>query len=373
MKIKEISLYYKDDKSDKEYHIQLEQDKSGYLVNFQYGRRGSTLSTGSKTKSPISLIEAEKTYNSLIKEKTSKGYTQGSNGAVFTYQDLGDRVTGITPQLLNEINDSSLEFYLNSPDWIMEEKFDGRRTIVVKKDKTFAINKKGLSINVVDNVKNIIDKVNCHIVVDGELIGERYYIFDILEYDGKDIRSHTALDRYLKLALIKEINHLVVPMFNSPESKNSHYEYLKKNKKEGVVFKKIDSSYVSGRPSSGGNQLKFKFWESATVEVISQHSTKRSVGVCVYDDFGKKLPIGNITIPQNQNIPDIGTFVEVVYLYANIGGSLYQPKYKGIRDDQDKSDCLISKIKFKEQNDEDDDIVEELKTLKSKPKSFNHG
>lgn len=33
-----ISLYFRDSRSDKEYHVQIETDGNGYVVNFQYGR-----------------------------------------------------------------------------------------------------------------------------------------------------------------------------------------------------------------------------------------------------------------------------------------------------------------------------------------------
>ncbi|MCI0718302.1 MAG: hypothetical protein L0338_04920, partial [Acidobacteria bacterium] len=49
-----VSLHYQDERSDKVYHIQVEQKGKGYVVNFQFGRRGSTLQTGSKTPKPVS-------------------------------------------------------------------------------------------------------------------------------------------------------------------------------------------------------------------------------------------------------------------------------------------------------------------------------
>ena len=62
MSIKSIDLqyYHPEANSDKVYHLQIEKSGSGYVVNFQYGRRGSTLNTGSKTSSPVDLVSAEK-------------------------------------------------------------------------------------------------------------------------------------------------------------------------------------------------------------------------------------------------------------------------------------------------------------------------
>jgi len=75
--MKNVSLYFKEGTSDKEYHIQLEKQGSGFVVNFQYGRVGSNLSAGSKTDSPVTLAEAEKIFAKLEKEKRGKGYSDG--------------------------------------------------------------------------------------------------------------------------------------------------------------------------------------------------------------------------------------------------------------------------------------------------------
>lgn len=356
---KKISLYYKDGSSDKVYHAQMEAQEAGYVVNFQYGRRGATLTAGTKTKEPIDLAKAEKTFNALIKEKTGKGYTEGEDGAVFQSQDLAERVTGIVPQLLNDIDEDELEELLRNPDWFMQEKHDGRRLLVKKSaGECIAINKKGLAILVPQMVIDLIKSVPQDIVVDGEIIGERYYIFDLLEFDGQNIRQTSAKERFSRLSSIAQLQTNVVGTYFTEQEKRRFFAELKTKDREGAVFKKVDSPYVPGLPASGGNQRKFKFWASATVEVVSNHKTKRSVGVAVYKTQDnreqEKIVMGNVTIPANHEIPAVGEIVEVVYLYCHVGGALYQSKYKGVRDDQGMVDCLYSKLKFKASVDEDE-------------------
>lgn len=357
MTTKQISLYYKDGSSDKVYHAQIEEKDGGYLVNFQYGRRGSTLTAGSKTKDAVDWEKAEKTFNALVKEKMSKGYTEGQSGAVFQSTLLEERVTGIVPQLLNNVKtDEELEMLFTDEQWFMQEKFDGRRLMIKKDDECVAINKKGLSILIPEVVAEIVKAVPHQIVTDGEIIGEKYYIFDILEFKKEDLRTTGAKNRYEILKTIPELQDHVVPAFFNEAEKRAAFAELKEKEKEGAVFKKEESNYVSGRPASGGNQLKYKFWASATVKVIKQHKTKRSVTVAVYDN-DKEIDMGNVTIPANYDIPAVGSLVEVIYLYchAGEGGKLYQSKYKGIRDDQDLSDCNYAQIKFKAPSDEEDD------------------
>jgi len=57
--------------------------------------------------------------------------------------------------------------------------------------------------------------------------------------------------------------------------------------------------------------------------------------------------MGNVTVPANQEIPTKGTVVEVRYLYAIPGGSLFQPTLLGVRDDILASECVVDQLKFK--------------------------
>ena len=75
-----ITLYYREGSSDKVYQASLEPRDSGYVVHFAYGRRGATLSTGTKTQVPVDYATAKDIYDKLVREKTAKGYTSGEDG-----------------------------------------------------------------------------------------------------------------------------------------------------------------------------------------------------------------------------------------------------------------------------------------------------
>jgi bifunctional non-homologous end joining protein LigD len=51
-------------------------------------------------------------------------------------------------------------------------------------------------------------------------------------------------------------------------------------------------------------------------------------------------------------VPNLGAVVEVRYLYAYPDGSLYQPVYLGERSDVDVTECVVSQMKFKRDEDE---------------------
>lgn len=347
--MKSISLFYKDSTSDKEYNVQLQPQDDGYVVNFSYGRRGNALQSGTKTSSPVPLDKATTIYDKLVSEKVAKGYVTSESGKPFSGIDTAGRNTGLFPMLMNPISKSEMDYYINSSDWIMQEKFDGKRIMISVSDGlVIASNRKGLSVGIPEEVENEFrDYPDC--VIDGELVGSTYYMFDLIENSGRCLRSVPYLDRLLALC---DLIIRMVPPKNSPIIVASWYpdKQSKLNAlpllqdKEGVVFKLKNAPWRSGRPNSGGDQFKCKFWESATVQVLSIND-KRSVSVGVLDG-NEVVNVGNVSIPPNYDIPSVGDMCEVKYLYAYKGGSIYQPIYKGIRDDKDAPDTIDS-LKYK--------------------------
>ena len=103
-----VTLYYRQGASDKVYHVAIEPSGTGFVVNFAFGRRGSTLQTGAKTAAPVDYPEAKKIFDKLIREKTAKGYTPGQDGTPYRHTGNAERSTGILPQLLNPIDEAQV-------------------------------------------------------------------------------------------------------------------------------------------------------------------------------------------------------------------------------------------------------------------------
>src|SRR5260370_11254804 len=104
-----ITLYYREGSSDKVYLASIEPKGELFVVNFAYGRRGSTLSTGAKTSSPVDYETAKRTYDKLVREKMAKGYTPGPDGTPYQHTDKEDRTTDILPQVLNPIDEKEVK------------------------------------------------------------------------------------------------------------------------------------------------------------------------------------------------------------------------------------------------------------------------
>ncbi len=342
------TLYFKEGSSDKIYQAAVEPKDGGYAVTFAYGRRGATLTTGTKTQSPVSYDEAKTVYDRLVREKTAKGYTPGENGTPYRHSDK--QASGVLPQLLNAVEDEELESLLNDRQHVMQEKHDGRRLMLRKLTHTITgINKLGVVTGFPAIVAEEFQVAEADFLIDGEIVGEEYHAFDLLELDGDDLRGRTYQERYLHLMnLLASFNHRhisIVETVHLPEQKQVMFDDLKSRNREGVVFKRLNSIYTAGRPNSGGPQLKFKFHETASF-IVTKANGKRSVGLMLFDG-AKAIPVGNVTIPPNHEVPQVGAIVECRFLYAFRGGSIFQPVYLGVRDDIRAEECQLSQLKYK--------------------------
>lgn len=349
--MKSASLYFREGSSDKVYHATVEEKDGGHVVNFQYGRRGGHMTTGSKTSSPVSAEEAVKVWEKLVNSKLAKGYrhmTEDSQGATIPVADLPETPTEIQCVLLNPVDEEECERLLDDPGWAAQPKFDGVRFMLGRKDgRVYALNRKGKVVSVPNPIHIAATALDTEgdYLLDGELVGETLYVFDLLELDG-ECRRHLPVEERVDLLPDSSKDNIQVVPLKFLKSKRTLYSRLKKEGGEGIVFKRVGSRYSVGRPASGGSYLKFKFYSTCSCRVANVNQ-KRSVSLVM----GCGTEVGNVTIPANHDVPGKGEVVEVRYLYAYRGGSLYQPTYLGVRDDVDPDHA--DTLKFKNEGGEE--------------------
>lgn len=345
-----ITLYYREGPSDKIYQASIEPKDNGYVVNFAYGRRGATLQTGTKTNQPVSYDRAKSIYDKLIKEKTAKGYTSGESGTPYQSPNHEPRDSGIRCQLLNPAEEDQMpELLENFTHW-MQEKMDGVRCLIRKEGESISgINRRGLTVALPQRVEADCQKCKQDFLLDGEMVGDTYHAFDLLQLGEVDFRVKGFGDRYLWM--LGFLNDFVHPSIETvsvemlPSGKDQLFHQLRLEEREGVVFKDCKALYTAGRPASGGTQLKYKFVETASC-IVARINDQRSVGLELLDG-DQVVFVGNVTIPANQEIPKVGEIVEVRYLYAFPRGSLFQPVCLGVRSDLTSGDCTRDQLKYK--------------------------
>ena len=353
-------LYCNEGTADKIYKAYITGDRqSGFQVKYSNGRRGGTMANGVKNASPVDYAAAEKIFTSLIKSKIKGKYrevTMDENFAVFAEpisEDEAEKDSGIGVQLLNAITNEDADELILDDNIGMQEKKDGeRRVLHVSGGIPRGVNRRGefvaLLKTTADEAAELANKVG-DFVLDGELVGEILHIFDALVISGVDFKNQPFARRFAALENLNIIgrNIKIVPLVTESKAKRAFFEKMNSEGKEGVVFKRLNSSYSAGRPNSGGDHLKYKFTVDATCVVSGHNKNRRSVRIAVRGD-GNLIEVGNCTIPPNKCIPEIGSFVDVNYLYAYSGGSLYQPVYKSERPDKSEAD-LYDSLKFKQQ------------------------
>lgn len=353
--MKHITLYYREGGSDKVYEAAIEPSGNFFIVTCAYGRRGSTLQTGVKTKEPVDLATAEKIFAKLVKEKTDKGYTPGESGTLFEHTENAGKDSGIRPQLLNAIDSEEALRLVKDLSWCLQEKKDGRRLLIKYDGETppRGINRRGLYVDLPKPIIEALGSIKCEYILDGECVGDVFHAFDLLVY-GQDHRTWAYRERLKALwFLLSDGSHKhVIPVdtFYDVSSKSDALHALEKGAAEGVVFKNLSSRYEPGRPASGGTALKYKFTTTGSFIVVGMNK-RRSIQLGLFPEL---RTCGNVTIPPNCEIPKPDSVVEVRYLYAFRDGALYQPVFLGMRDDVPRHECILGQLKFKQEGADDD-------------------
>jgi len=366
MSAESIKLSFTEGSSDKAYHASLEPSGDGFLVNFAYGRRCGPYKTGTKTPKPLPYDQAKRAYDKLVQEKMAKGYTTDGSGTPFVGSTVTAERTGFLPQLLNPIEPEDIPGALSraSGELFLQTKHDGeRRIVVINKNEVYGSNRKGLKValptNIVESLADFLATQSFdQLVLDTEDMGSHLVVFDILQW-GQDFSQRTFRTRSSYLPLLKPVEYLYVdtPVAAFDPSHVFHFlELAQESNEEGIVLRDPEAQYTPGRPNSWGPCLKIKLYATATCKVGAIHPTKRSISLELFSvaaqtrehPFGDWVYVGNCTIPPNYPMPSIGELVEIKYLYAYRGGSLYQPQYKGVRTDLEFEDANISQLKFKE-------------------------
>jgi bifunctional non-homologous end joining protein LigD len=352
LELKETTLYYREGSSDKIYQARIEAAPTGdrFHVRFAYGRRGSTLQTGTKTPEPVDYGTALRVYNQLVAAKQAKGYTPGEDGTPYQHTTEEGRSTGIYAQLLNPAPDEyTIGALVINSTYCVQEKYDGKRLMIRKRgDLVEGINRKGLIVAVPEPMAAEAMRLN-DFLIDGEAVGDTLHVFDLLESGVVDYRQRPYQDRLQALLQLIPSGFTAILPVNTAwtaKEKIQLVERLRAENKEGVVLKNVTAVYTPGK-AVGADQLKYKFVESASFVVTRVHSTKRSVSLGLYTDTAV-VDAGNVTVPPNQPIPAVGAVIEVRYLYAfRQSGVIYQPVLVGERDDIEATECTIHQLKYR--------------------------
>lgn len=182
-------------------------------------------------------------------------------------------------------------------DWVFETKYDGFRMVaVIAKGKVTLYSRNGTDVTRrYLPIAHALKQVKRDAVVDGELVALdrqgvsrfqllqnalrakallRYYVFDILFLDGKDLRKLPLLKRKERLQGIVPASPLIAYSTHRFEHGKRYFVEAKKKKEEGIIAKRAAGPYVSGKRTR--EWLKIKTGARQEVVIVGFTLPRRS-------------------------------------------------------------------------------------------------
>lgn len=202
--------------------------------------------------------------------------------------------------------------------WIIEPKYDGERIIAVRSNSEINLwTRRNIQAThkfpeIIEALKNNVNGKNW--ILDGEMtvsgsfrkllnrnVEDRFkisllskknpatfYIFDIIQFENKDLKNRPLVERK---GLLMEVVHQndrteVVPFQEANNPKEQFTEYLKQGF-EGAIIKNLDSKYEPGKRS--GSWLKMKKGDTVDVHIIGATKSSSSIpfGALMMEKDGK--------------------------------------------------------------------------------------
>jgi len=257
---------------------------------------------------------------------------------------------GLKPQLLSETSSSVSELILNNK-YSMSQKIDGRRLILKTGLNINGWSRSGGTTDIPVEVMDSFKKVSPDWIFDGEIVKNKYNVFDILEYSGVPISSKSWLERQNILNhVLQDFSEYVriVPQFFGDE-KNQHFENCMEIRAEGVVFCDIESRYYFGIRSK--KSIKYKFVKTIDCVVIDKSiNGKDNLLLGLYDSKENIVEVGKVSALTGDgktidfNVNDV---ITVKYLYGTNSNRLYQPVSPTLRKDKEPYECLMNQMIMK--------------------------
>ena len=244
-----IRLLSTKDGADKEYRVQLDAKDDGFIVTGFNGRRGGALKAQPKIETPVPYAEAKKAYDALVKSKLKSGYYPADNASSYVVPaDIGTP-TGISLHLLTQVSESDIERYITDDGWLAQEKYDGERRPVARRESVIGSNKNGFQTTLPSHLADVLSLLPPETELDAEQVGDMLYVFDTMKINGECQRDIACIERKRKVdVLVHQLgnpaNIISVYTAVGTDAKRALYQRLRREKKESP-------SVVSPHPLNG--------------------------------------------------------------------------------------------------------------------------
>jgi len=225
------------------------------------------------------VVKREEKKPKTIQKRVFKNHTDNEE---FTAADLADAEkiktfpTGWRPQLATLADEP-----FDNEDWIFENKFDGYRALAQIKDgKTVLVSRNGIAFNTkYPEIAKTLDAVETDMILDGEIVIEdakgksnfqwlqnhndnpkqgtlKYYVFDIIYFQGYDLRALELLQRKKILkAVLPKLKNIIYSEHTIGNGIKA-FKASEKKSDEGIIAKKANSRYHTDKRSKDWLKIK---------------------------------------------------------------------------------------------------------------------
>ena len=388
------SLYVRSGSRDAVYFLQLTQSEAGWNVRGQYGRRGSTLNL-SEVATNVSYEQAKKLFDKKLRSKLTENppyrYTEESN-KIDPAPASSIKIDASTPKapasvgmtaatsvskeslfscelLLRVEPVNAMPYAKRDRFWFQTKRDDRRLLAILRNGETFGLNKKGevvqLDSRLSDGIKRIAKAGNfSSLMFDGEIESTGFWMWDLLDLNGEQVRELPYSDRLDMLEeIVAALPSDLLPLFHVVETAKTTtgklllWQRLEAIRAEGFVIKDSTASYKPGRC---GQHLKCKFEKTGSVIVgpkprLKANDGHRSVAMYCYNGARPLRFMGTVGVPERYPLPTDGDVIDVRVLYRHHGleGKLIQAKYFGkVRNDVRLEECIPEQFRLKQTSEE---------------------
>ncbi len=377
--------------SNKYYELHLTESQNHIIVTGFYGAIGQApkehpIYDGDNREDAIASMQKKQL------EKQKKGYIVVGNGAgPAPAEKKNNELPIIWPMnALGVRNADHLEQLFADPDFVAQEKLDGMRAIVHVTPAGLRIFSRSAGV---DDPTRPLEKTSAlpHLaklkfpnlvgtILDTEILlpgvdsavlsgtvhrkntnGDekrvKIFVFDVLQSKGEDLTGFRFESRMIHLAKMcahirSRYIYFLSLAYAEPDKRNL-YDSILKARGEGVIFKRLDASYVQGgRPSNNWYKAK----RSATFDCIVLGFTK---GAGKFNNrigavrFGQYIEDTLVELGQASGMSDavrtdmsihpekyIGRVVTIKGMERLKSGAIRHPQFAGMRLDKKPQECI---------------------------------
>jgi bifunctional non-homologous end joining protein LigD len=244
----------------------------------------------------------EHAVNTIYNAEDNIGKQASQNAVSSTRNGRATKLTSFIKPMLASV----AEIPFDDADWIFEIKLDGYRAVSeIEKDKVKFYSRNGIDFSGrFPSIYSALQKIKHNVILDGEvvLMNDKnlpdfqklqhyennlnypliYYVFDIVELEGKKMDELPLLDRKKILKKVLGKNSVIRYCEHVSTEGISFFEQAREQGLEGIIAKKKDSTYKEGYRSK--EWLKIKNIQSTEAVIVGYTKPKGE-----RKDFGSLL------------------------------------------------------------------------------------